>query len=305
MKKKLILGIDIGATNTKLGIVSQKGEILESSSFKTESKKGFDFFLQNLKSACAKLTLNYSVSAVGVGAPDYNVVSGNIENGTNLAWKCAPLRGELEKIFDCPVYLHNDANIAAVGEKKFGAAQGVDDFIVVTIGTGIGTGAFVQGRLLTGKSGMACEAGHLVVEVDGRPCGCGAKGHLEAYASVTAIKESVRKALGHDLSFSEIINRYQADDGPIEAIVKSAAQFLGVGLAQMQSILLPELIILAGGGSNLGLKYKKEVERAFMSAAFKPFQNKTQLKLSEISAKHGAIIGAAALGLEGLGSIDY
>ncbi len=301
---QFVLGIDIGATNTKIGLVNSKGTLVSHESFKTESKQEFEVFIKKIKDVSKNLLQGQILDAVGVGAPNYNPLSGNIENGTNLAWKCAPLKAELEKNFDCPIYLHNDANIAAVGEKKFGAAQGVDDFIVVTIGTGIGTGAFVQGCLLTGKSAMACEGGHLVVEVDGRLCGCGAKGHLEAYASVTAIKESVKKALGYDLSFYEIINRYQADDGPIEAVVKSAAKFLGVGLAQMQSILLPELIILAGGGSNLGLKYKEEVEKAFMSAAFQPFQNKTQLKLSEISAKHGAIIGAAALGFEGIGLIN-
>lgn len=295
------IGIDIGGTNTKIGIVTRDGKLLSFEKFPTKEPKSFSDFVLKTKETCDRLLeqngLSYElISGVGVGAPNGNGKNGKIECPPNLKhWGTVDLISAFKEQFSVQVKLDNDANVAALGEGKWGAAKGMDDYIVVTLGTGIGTGVIANGEIVRGGNGLAGEGGHIVVEPEGRLCGCGGKGHMEVYGSVSGIKTTVRELLEKEMSFAEISEAYHGGDEDIHRVFEHTSKFLGRGLAMMGSLMAPEAFILAGGVATIGDKFREQTELAMNDLVYPPFKGQIKVVLSDISTGEGAVLGAASL----------
>ena len=291
------IGIDIGGTNTKVGVISSKGEVVGHTKFPTESHSDFSVYIDRLYNFTSSLVKELKVKpiGIGIGAPNVNPQNGWIENAANLGWKDANLKELVKKKFDLPVYIENDANVAAIGEKVFGGAKDVDNFIVITLGTGLGSGIYSQGKLVNSFNGLAGEAGHLLVEKNGRKCGCGGKGHLETYVSVKGIKQTVLEITNEEMTFADILQLYRDKDSAINEAVLRTADYLAMGLSQVQALMLPKLIILSGGVSNLGISFKEKVEQRLEDYSYPPFKGQSKIELTKISLEDGAVLGAGAL----------
>ncbi|MEX1240490.1 MAG: ROK family protein, partial [Cyclobacteriaceae bacterium] len=202
--KELTIGIDIGGTNTKYGIVDRAGHVIYQGSIKTAQFEDFREYFKGLSVALreglSKVTGDHRILGIGVGAANGNYYKGTIERATNLPWKgIIPLADMLNEEFQIPAIITNDANAAAVGEMVYGSAKGMKDFIVITLGTGLGSGLVANGQLLNGKHGIAGEVGHTSVNPAGRFCNCGKRGCLETYVSATGIRRTVYKLLADHL----------------------------------------------------------------------------------------------------------
>ncbi len=292
---KNVLGIDIGGTNTKWGIISENGEVLVHESIPTKSELGFDDFIERIKNVCSPAIRDYNVDSIGIGAPNTSSVSGMIERAVNLRWPDLNLRDEFKKAFNLNVFVENDANISAVGEYLFGTAKDCSDFIVLTIGTGIGTGIYSGHHLVRGHNGMGAEGGHITIDSNGRKCPCGGIGHLEAYVGIKGIKKSFFEKLDKEFSFAEILDLYKKNDPEANDVINLTAEYLAKGLVEMQTLFLPKKIILGGGGALLGQRFVDSVSMRMKEYSYAPFVGKTQICLSSISIENGAIIGAASL----------
>ena len=221
-------------------------------------------------------------------------ITGELISPPNLGWGSIPLKKYFEDRFSLPIYLSNDANVAALGEKVWGAAKEMNDFIVVTLGTGIGTGVFVNNGLLHGHNGLGGEGGHIQIYPEGRICGCGGHGHLECYASVRGIKETVRMLTNKEYKFKEIAEGYRAGETVMVEAFRKTAKYLAIGLADMGSLFLPKAFILAGGIATIGESFREQVEMYYNQQVFLPFKNQTEILTSQIATEHGAVLGAAS-----------
>ncbi len=313
MKQKLAIGIDIGGTTTDFGIVDGQGFCLSKHSIRTDTCDDIVPFLdeltKNLKQQIKELKGKYDITGIGVGAPNGNYFSGTIEFAPNLKWKgIVPLADLIKERMHLPVVLTNDANAAAIGEMIYGAAKGMKDFIVITLGTGLGSGIVVDGKLLYGHDGFAGELGHMTVEPEGRLCGCGKKGCLEAYASATGITRTViemlkeskepsmlRSIKKNNLSSKDIFLAAQKKDKIALAAFEYTGYILGIKLADAISFSSPEAIILSGGLANAGhfifTPTKKYMEKFLLPF----FQKKVKLLPSKLMKDNAAVLGAAAL----------
>ncbi len=307
-----VLAIDIGGTFTKIGMVDEVGEILISKVFSTKSREPFASFLKELlveiKELTRKLGDGYKVLAIGVGAPNANSLTGNIENPPNLKWgEAAPLAKSLEKAYARPVYIANDANAAALGELKYGLAKDMKNFVVLTLGTGLGSGIISNGDLLLGEHAQAGEIGHVNVDRQGRQCNCGLRGCLETYASVTGIKRTVFELIAEmnedsplrNISFGMLTGEriakaaLEGDELALRAF-KITAEILGSKMADTAAHLDPEAFILAGGLSKAGDILLKPVIANLEKNLFVAYKGKIKVYLSE-APKNAAILGPAAL----------
>ena len=297
----IAIGIDIGGTNTKIGLVTDSGSLLSITTYPTTGPSNFKEFTQKVKLTVDELIaenkLDYTqIKGIGVGAPNGNGNNGFIESPPNLKqWGTVDLVTPFKEIFKCPIHLDNDANVAALGEGLWGVAQGMQDFIVVTLGTGVGTGIVVNGKLVRGVNGLAGEGGHIIIESNGRNCGCGGRGHLETYASVKGIKLTVKEITGRDLQFREIAELYRNNDEEIHKAFEQTIYQLAKGLSIMGSLLAPEAIVLAGGVATIGEKFCNGVENIYNQLVYTPFKGATKLLISSISTGEGAVLGAAGL----------
>jgi glucokinase len=299
---KRAIGIDIGGTNTKLGLVHEDGTTLFFEKFPTVSESGFEDFCERVLSHTTKLLKEHNLSlkdlsGIGVGAPNGNSITGNIENPPNLKWGNVDFVNQFKKLFQLEnVALENDANVAALGEGKWGVAKESHNFIVVTLGTGVGTGIVLNNQLVRGSHGLSGEGGHIVVmQTNGRPCNCGGKGHLENYASVRGIKTTTYTTLEKELSFAEISDRFHRGDEVIRDIIKKSSKHLAFGLSQMGSLLAPDMFVLAGGVATLGEDLRSWTDDFYKEMVYPPFKDKTTIELSSISTAEGAVLGAASL----------
>ncbi|MEO9964891.1 MAG: ROK family protein [Reichenbachiella sp.] len=307
-----VLGIDIGGTNTKFGLVDKKGKVSEEGSFPTHAKEKIEIFLAELKKATLPILENKSIVGVGVGAPNVNHFDGTIQQAANITWgDNVPLKKLIHDLFDLPVVLTNDANAAALGEMKYGGAQGMKDFVVFTLGTGLGSGFVVNGEIVHGHSGLAGEIGHVSVNPDGRYCGCGRRGCLETYVSATGIKKTVFKMMA-DYTRPSVLRDVSYNDMTAEMITKAArdhdyiaikafeytGQIFGQKLADTVVHTSPEAIFLFGGLVNAG-DYLLDPANYYMEKfMFKPFKKSVKLIPSSLMEKNAAVLGAAALGWE-------
>jgi len=307
-----VLAIDIGGTFTKIGIVDEIGEILVSKVFSTKSREPFASFLKELLAEIKELTNELGdkskILAIGVGAPNANSLTGNIENPPNLKWgKITPLSMSLKKAFELPVFIANDANAAALGELKYGMAKGMKNFVVLTLGTGLGSGIITNGDLLLGEYAQAGEIGHVNVDPNGRQCNCGLQGCLETYASVTGIKRTVFELIAEmnedsplrNISFEELTGEniakaaIEGDELALKAF-EMTAEVLGSKMADTAAHLDPEAFILAGGLSKAGDILLKPLIVNLEKNLFAAYKGKIKVYLSD-APRNAAILGPAAL----------
>ncbi|MDW3209548.1 MAG: ROK family protein [Reichenbachiella sp.] len=309
-----ILGIDIGGTYTKFGLVDKKGKVSNEGSFATRAHEKIDIFLGELKKQVLPMLDGKSVIGVGVGAPNANHFDGTIKQAANITWgDDVPLQKLIQEIFNLPTILTNDASAAAIGEMKFGGAQGMKDFVVFTLGTGLGSGFVVNGEVVYGHSGFAGEIGHVSVNPDGRYCGCGRRGCLETYVSATGIKKTVFKMMA-DYTRPSVLRDVSYNDMTAEMITNAArdhdyiaikafeytGQIFGQKLADTVVHTSPEAIFLFGGLVNAG-DYLMDPAIYYMEKfMFKPFKKTVKLLPSSLMDRNAAVLGAGALGWEEL-----
>jgi len=310
--KKVVAGVDIGGTNTVFGIVDTKGKVLAEGHFKTTDYPDVKEFVKALGAGVKKLLAGkkeLELEGIGIGAPDANYHRGTIEHAPNLLWKgIVPLGDLVKKELNVKVAVTNDANAAAMGEMVFGGAKGMKDFIILTLGTGLGSGIVVDGKLVYGHTGFAGEVGHLCVVPGGRECGCGRKGCLETYASATGLVKTASLMISEmradsplrDIPPSKLTSKTIADAAakgdPIA--VKSmeyTAEKLGLGIINSIVYTSPEAIFLFGGLANAGELLFKPVREYLKKNNYILFKNTVKILPSGIPESNGAVLGSAAL----------
>ncbi|MCW4451739.1 ROK family protein [Kaistella sp. BT6-1-3] len=313
LSKQIALGIDIGGTNTKYGFVNHRGEILEKGSLKTDEYEKVEDFIDALYNKMSPLMKKHSnqtrLDGIGVGAPNANYYTGTIEQAPNLRWKgIIPFAELMTKKFGLPCKMTNDANAAALGEMMFGAARGMKDFIMMTLGTGVGSGIISGGNLIYGHDGFAGELGHTIIKPGGRKhWSTGSEGSLEAYASATGIAITAKKMRAE---FPDsMLNQYpeeeinslvvhecakKGDPTAIE-VFRYTGQKLGEALANFVMFSSPEAILLFGGVIKAGDFILKPTKLHMERNLFPIFRNKVKLVFSELDEADAAILGASAL----------
>lgn len=309
------IGIDIGGTNTKFGIVNHRGDISNVGDISTTTHDDINLFIDELynemKPAIKAIGGIDLIKGIGVGAPNGNYYSGTIEYAPNLQWRgIIPIAKMITNKFNKPCTLTNDANAAAIGELMYGAARGMRDFIMITLGTGVGSGIVANGQLIYGHDGFAGELGHTIIRPGGRlHWGTGMKGSLETYASATGISITAKeildervneKSLLRDIPHDEITSKKVCDaalkgDVIANEVFQITGQILGEALANFVMFSSPEAIILFGGVIKAG-KLLLDPTRASMEKNLLPiFQDKVKLLFSELKESDAAILGASAL----------
>lgn len=300
-------GIDIGGSGTKFGIVNEQGESTEILRVPTKKFSSPEDLTEEVSEQILRLLpRNATLKGIGIGAPNANFYKGVIEEAPNLPWKgTVPLVKLFQKKTGLPCVLTNDANAAALGEMHFGGARKMDDFIFITLGTGLGSGIVSNRQLIYGHDGLAAELGHVIVVKNGRKCGCGRKGCLETYASVTGLKRTVEEWLSEGkksiLSSSEKIRSSDifsaAENG--DALAKEAFEFtgemLGIALANSVAYTSPKAIFLFGGLTKAKHHLFEPTRRHFEKNLMNIYKNKISILPSELKKNHAPILGAASL----------
>lgn len=313
LSKQVALGIDIGGTNTKYGLVNHRGEILEKGSLKTEDYPNVQDFIDELYEKVSPLILKYcgqrEFDGIGVGAPNANYYRGTIEQAPNLHWKgVVPFAELMTAKFGVRCKMTNDANAAALGEMMFGAARGMKDFIMMTLGTGVGSGIVANGQLIYGHDGFAGELGHTIIKPGGRKhWSTGSEGSLEAYASATGITITAKKMRAefphstlNDYPETEVDSSVvfkcanQGDETAIE-VFRYTGQKLGEALANFVMFSSPEAILLFGGVIKAGDFILKPTKLHMERNLLPIFRDKVKLVFSELDEADAAILGASAL----------
>lgn len=316
MEKPYAIGIDIGGTNSVFGIVDKRGHIINQGSIKTGAYKEINEYVNHLSAGVQEIIDQVggsgNIKGIGVGAPNGNFFTGCIEFAPNLPWKgVIPLAQMLTDKLNIPVALTNDANAAAIGEMTYGAARGMKDFIVITLGTGVGSGIVVNGQLVYGHDGFAGELGHTTAIREGRMCGCGKKGCLETYSSATGVARTAKEYLQtrkdpsvlRELAIDEITSKDVYDaavkgDKLAKEIFEYTGQVLGESFADFVAFSSPEAIILFGGLIKAGKLIFDPVRKHMEENMLPIYRNKIKLLMSELKESDAAVLGASALGWE-------
>jgi glucokinase len=317
--KKVAIGIDIGGTNTAIGVVDELGNVMVKGNIATPSHGDIDRYIEDLSIAVKELInsvklLNpdIEIQGIGIGAPNGNYYSGTIEYAPNLSFKGVVhlvnlLKAKFPKI--TTIALTNDANAAAIGEMIYGGAKGMQNFVMYTLGTGVGSGIVVNGDLVYGNDGFAGECGHTTLIPGGRICGCGALGHLEAYCSAPGMKRTAYElivkynatdSLLADKSFNELDSKMIFDaaekgDKVAKEVFDLTGKWLGQGLADTVHHLSPEAIFLFGGPTAAGDYIFKPTKESMEAHLLPIFKNKIKILPSQLKQGDAAIVGASAL----------
>lgn len=315
MKDKLAIGVDVGGTNTKFGVVNKKGEIIVQDRIRTDKRDSVAEFIEDLAEKLIPMIDAHggveNFVGLGMGAPNANYHKGLIEYAANLKWKgVIPMAELLEKRFRLPVKMTNDANAAAVGEQKYGVAKGMENFIVVTLGTGVGSGIIINGEIANGSNGFAGEFGHIVVRHGGRlHKGTGLRGSVESYASATGLRDTAIEFLQENSDKKSLLMNYTINELNSETVFICAEQgdalsneifeftgtILGEALATIVHICDPEAIILFGGLMKAGDLIMKPTQKAMEDNLLQVFKGKVKLLYSNLKEADAAILGASAL----------
>ena len=317
MERPYVVGIDIGGTNTVFGIVDARGNIICSDSVKTQAylspDKYVDEVCKNLTPLIDKVGGIDKIKGIGVGAPNGNFYTGTIEFAPNLPWKgVIPLAAMFEERLSIPTALTNDANAAAVGEMTYGAARGMREFIMLTLGTGVGSGIVINGQVVYGHDGFAGELGHVCVRRhDGRPCGCGRKGCLEAYCSATGVARTARELLAartepsllreipaENITSKDVYDAAVKGDEIAKGIFEFTGTLLGEALSDFVAFSSPEAIVLFGGLAKSGSYIMNPIQKAMEENILNIYKGKTKLLVSELKDSDAAVLGASALAWE-------
>lgn len=311
MAEQFALGIDIGGTKTAFGLVNRAGDILEQGTMHTRGYTTASLFIKALKKELARLIKSVkrqNIIGVGVGAPNANFYTGEIVNAANLEWHgVVPMADLLAEALGLKVIITNDANAAAIGEMQYGAAKGMKDFIMITLGTGLGSGFVANGQLIYGHDGFAGELGHIISERDGRECGCGRRGCLEQYCSASGIAITAEKWLKVRTDKSLL----RAHEGNITAkLIHGAAlkgdkmaleifdytgMMLGQALANTVAITSPEAIVFFGGLAKAGDLILAPTKKYMEESLLHIYQDKVKFLRSALPEADAAILGASAL----------
>lgn len=317
MDKPYVIGIDMGGTNTVFGVVDARGNVLAKSAVKTQTHSDINLYIDDLHAELIKLIDQVGgkdkVKGIGVGAPNGNYYSGKIEFAPNLPWKGQiPFAELMASKFGIPTALTNDANAAAIGEMIYGAARGMKHFIMITLGTGVGSGIVIDGKLVYGHDGFAGELGHTTsVRNNGRQCGCGKTGCLEAYASATGVARTAREILELSKEAS-ILRNIPVDSITSKDVYEAAVQgdkialeifeftgkMLGEALADFVAFSAPEAIILFGGLTKAGDLIMKPIVESMNNNVLPLWRDKVKVLFSELKEADAAILGASALAWE-------
>lgn len=298
----MIIGIDIGGASSKIGLV-RNGAVVATTRISTTGHAHEHAFADALATLATELSAQHGLvpRAVGIGAPNANQLSGIIEMAPNLPWKHdVALAGMLQQRMGIPAVLGNDANAAALGEWQYGAGRGYSDLLVVTLGTGVGSGFIVDGKLVLGGHGNAGELGHMTIVIDGRECTCGRKGCLEAYVSTRGLWRTFLELDGEpeELKEENVLGIAKAaKDGYVPAlqVFRHAARWLSVGLANAVAITGPSRVVLFGGISRSGELLMSPLQERFQENLLNIYHDRVDLVTSSLPDDDAAILGAAAL----------
>ena len=324
MSKPFVVGIDIGGTNTVFGIVDARGTVIATGSIKTRKHSNINDYIEELHGELSKLIVasdaEDKIAGIGIGAPNANYFTGEIADGVNLPWPTPiPLADLVSSKFGIPVAITNDANAAAIGEMTYGVARGMKDFIMITLGTGVGSGIVVNGQMVYGHDGFAGELGHVIMKRNnGRMCGCGRTGCLETYASATGVARTAReflesgagepsilRALDIDsITSKDVYDAAIAGDKMAKDIFEFTGNILGEALADFISFSSPEAIVLFGGLAKSGDLLMKPLKESMEKNTMPVFKGKVKLLLSELKESDAAVLGASALGWEAKAAAD-
>ena len=316
--KPYVIGLDLGGTNSVFGIVDSRGEIKATTAIKTGLYKTVDEYVDASVNALMPIIEEVggidTIKAMGIGAPNGNYYNGTIEFAPNLPWAhngVVPLAKMFSDKLGVPVALTNDANAAAIGEMVYGVARGMKNFIVITLGTGVGSGIVVNGQLLYGCDGFAGELGHVIVEKNGRPCGCGRKGCLEAYCSATGVVRTARELLAttdrpsllrdmkpEDITSLDVSIAAGKGDELANEIYEFTGHMLGEACANFAAFSSPEAFIFFGGMTKAGELIMKPIRESYEENVLKIFKGKAKFLVSVLDGSSAAVLGASAVGWE-------
>ncbi|MDD3195772.1 MAG: ROK family protein [Paludibacter sp.] len=317
MNKPYVIGIDMGGTNTVFGVVDARGNVISKSAIKTSTHDDINLYIDDLHTELNKLIEEAGgkekIKGIGVGAPNGNFYTGTIEHAPNLPWKGkVPFSELMTNKFGLPIALTNDANAAAIGEMTYGAARGMKHFIMITLGTGVGSGIVIDGKLVYGNDGFAGELGHTSsVRNNGRMCGCGKSGCLETYASATGVARTAREILemskeasllrnipADAITSKDVYDAAMGGDKIALEIFEYTGKILGEALADFVAFSAPEAIILFGGLTKSGDLILKPIVEHMNANVLPLWKNKVKVLFSELKEADAAILGASALAWE-------
>lgn len=314
--KPYVIGLDLGGTNSVFGIVDSRGDIKATTAIKTQGYKNVDDYVKASVTALQAIIDQVggiaNIKAMGIGAPNGNYYNGTIEFAPNLAWGhdgIVPLAEMFSKELGIPVALTNDANAAAIGEMTYGVARGMKNFIVITLGTGVGSGIVVNGQLVYGCDGFAGELGHVIVKENGRPCGCGRNGCLEAYCSATGVARTAREMLStteepsllremnpDDITSYDVSVAAQKGDKLALDVYEFTGKLLGEACANFTAFSSPEAFIFFGGLTKAGDLIMKPIIKAYDERVLNIFKGKAKFLVSGLEGSSAAVLGASAVG---------
>lgn len=312
--KSLVIGLDLGGTNSVFGVVDSKGEIIATTSIKTQAYPSVDQYIMESVKAIKQIAEQVGgmekIRAMGIGAPCGNYYKGTIEHAANLVWAkgIVPLANMFVNELGIPVVVTNDAKAAAMGEMKYGVAVGMNNFVELTLGTGVGSGIVANGQLIYGFDGFAGELGHMIVEPDGRPCGCGRKGCLETYCSATGVVRtaiamleespeatSLRDIATDKLTSYEVYKAAMAGDAMAQEVFKQTGRRIGIACANIATFLSPEAFIFFGGLAQAGELLLRPIEEAYNENVLSLYKSKARFLMSGLDGANAAILGASAI----------
>lgn len=316
MNKPYAIGLDLGGTNSVFGIVDNEGNIIETASMKTggytEAKDYFNAAFDTLMPIIDKVGGIDKIERMGIGAPNGNYLNGCIEMAPNLPWAhetSVPLAKMFsDRLGGLPVHVTNDANAAALGEMTYGVARGMKNFIVLTLGTGVGSGIVINGQMVYGCDGMAGELGHVIMRRDGRECGCGRRGCLEAYCSATGVARTAREwltaterpSLLREIPMEKITSldvciAAGKGDAMANEIFQFTGEMLGEACANFAAFSSPEAFIFFGGMTKAGDLIMKPIEETYRAKVMPVFRDKPKFLVSSLDGAGAAVLGAAAI----------
>lgn len=318
LEKPYVIGLDMGGTNSVFGIVDARGNIKAQTAIKTRGYKNVEEYVKTaveaLQPALDLVGGIEMIKGMGIGAPNANYYTGTIDNAANLEWKgIVPIAKLFSDALGVPVRVTNDANAAAMGEMTYGAARGMKNFIMITLGTGVGSGIVCDGRVIYGSDGFAGELGHVIVDhtPEARPCGCGRKGCLETYCSATGVARTARLVLessneesllrklnADEITSFDVFQAAEQGDKLALQIFEETGRRLGAACADFAAFSSPEAFIFFGGLTKAGDYIMDPIKRAYDENVLFVYKDKAKLLVSTLNGSEAAVLGASALGWE-------